>query len=713
MKRFTTFIFPAVFSAFIGVVLTAGLPVFAQVPSVPDKLPPGKLTQKQLPAANPLRQSDEPATGFATSMEQRKQQAVANDEPLEQLVEPQMLNEPVRNSQPIAQTAMESEPKQPPKMQKPAPPFADFPSPPAANGSILDSTGGDVWGAESEANQVQRSQEPQPNTLRSAPLSAVQVEPLQHAAGNNTTLKPKAESPLASADPFAEVSEPAKIPPIQQTPIAAKTASPVKQPSASKDNRLQTNGLNKVNEGSGLPGQSVLEGPQTAFLTVEKVLPAEVKLEEPAVIQTVIHNTGRSAAKNIVLKDKIPKGTKLLSTSPETTAAADGELLWQLGNLDANEKITVEMKFLPQCEGEIGSVASVSYAVEASARLEVTRPMLKVEVKAPAEVRHGEIADIEITISNPGTATATGVILEEYVPDGLYHKDGKILVNKNVDTLRPKEAKRLTLPLTCTGHGNLVNRLIVKANGNLTVEEKTTIRALSPILELGIAGPNQQFLERQSAYRLTVANKGTSAAQSIDLVATLPSAVKFVSTNQSGVYEPQTHTVHWALEELPAQEAGEIELNLLPVQTGEHVIRFKGLGQNNLKEETLKQVVIDGLSALSFEVVSNSNLVELGKEAVYEVRVQNKGTKKTENVKVRLNLSEGLQFARADGPVRHQENGGVVVFETLPQLEAKGEKVYKVGAKGLTDGDHRISVQVSSDDLRSPLTKEEPTRVFK
>ncbi|MDR1270961.1 MAG: DUF11 domain-containing protein, partial [Planctomycetaceae bacterium] len=548
-------------------------------------------------------------------------------------------------------------------------------------------------------------------------------------------------NPLSNADPFATESPSVAVPSVPSAPqqtflsntsntshspqnppinsstnqnFNTSTPAPEKTTlSRSSQNRSLQNRQSEESEGTGIPGPSILEGSQTPHITLEKTFPPEIKINEPANVKMVLRNVGRSAAKNIIVKDRVPQGTRLLSTTPEATRTETGELFWSLGNLDANDQCILEMRILPLREGEIGSVAVVNYSVEASARTSVTRPMLKVDVKAPPEVQLGQIANIEITISNPGSATATGIVLEEYVPDGLYHKDGKVLVNKNVDVLKPKEAKKLTLPLTCTGPGNLVNRLVVKANGNLAVEEKTTIRALAPILKLGIDGAVQQFLERKSIYRLIVANQGSAPAQNVDLIATLPVAVKFVSTNQSGVYEPQTHSVHWALEELPAQEAGEIELVVLPSQTGDHSIRFKGIGQNNLKAEETKSMVIDGLPAISFEVIGESNLVEVGKETVYEIRVTNKGTKAAGNVKVRANLSDGITYARADGPVRHQTSGNIIAFDSLTQLEAKGEKIYKIAAKCLSDGDHRISVQVVSDDLSSPITKEESTRVYR
>jgi uncharacterized repeat protein (TIGR01451 family) len=698
------------------------------------QLPPAKLIRREAQAVNPLRAEEEEPQNKTT-------------------IPPKPLTaQPLPpKTKTISQTAMQTDSSS--VTPSVVSGFGEIPEPPSSpQQSILDSSG---FEADPSLRQPAPHAPLEPKRLSNAPFTEqpLQSQSLQSQSLQSQSLQSQPDSfheqrelttgttnSLSNADPFAAESQPVAVPLLSAstTPTASPTATPPPQRTALSQNAAANRGFaanqdfntttpapvkmsaarssqnrQEESEGTGIPGPSILEGLQTPHVTLEKTFPPEIKINEPATIKIVLRNTGRSTTKNIIVKDRVPQGTRLLSTAPEATQTDTGELFWSLGNLDANEQMSLEMRILPVREGEIGSVAVVNYSAEVSARISVTRPMLKVDVKAPAEIQLGQIANIEITISNPGSATATGIVLEEYVPDGLFHKDGKVLVNRNVDALKPKEAKKLTLPLTCTGPGNLVNRLVVKANGNLAVEEKTTIRALAPILKLGIDGAVQQFLERKSVYRLIVANQGSAAAHNVDLIATLPAAVKFVSTNQSGVYEPQTHSVHWALEELPAQEAGEIELVLLPSQTGDHSIRFKGIGQSNLKAEETKSMVIDGLPAISFEVIGESNLVEVGKETVYEVRVTNKGTKAAGNVKVRANLSDGITYARADGPVRHQTSGNIIAFDSLTQLEAKGEKIYKIAAKCLADGDHRISVQVVSDDLSSPITKEESTRVYR
>lgn len=513
-------------------------------------------------------------------------------------------------------------------------------------------------------------------------------------------------SPLSSAGPFG-TQQPQAIVPSQALPNAAQS---IVQPMTVDLTRQRSS--QSPNEGTGMPGASSLEGLQTPHLTLQKVMPEEVVIDQPATFKTVIKNVGNSAAKNVTITDRVPQGTRLLATCPDPLVSPDGDLVWSVGNLDPNDQLIIEMKVLPLREGEIGSVASVNYTGEASGRVAVTRPMLKVEVKAPAEVKLGDVAQVEITISNPGTATATNIVLEEKVPEGLYHRDGRVMQHKGITALKPRESKKLTLPLTCIGAGNLVNHVIVTADGNLMVEDKTTIRASAPILDLEIVGAQKRFLERKSDYRLIVANKGNASAHNIALELALPKAVQFVSTNQSGVYDQSSHTIHWALEELPAQEAGEIELIVMPTEKGEHSLLFQGTGENNVKAEAKLPMMIDGIPAVTFEIVGESNLVEIGKDAMYEIRVTNRGTKAAENVKVRVTLAEGMSFVKAEGG-RYQANGGIIQFETVPQLAPKSENVYKFSARCQVEGDHRVNVQVISDDLRSPIAKEESTRVFR
>lgn len=463
--------------------------------------------------------------------------------------------------------------------------------------------------------------------------------------------------------------------------------------------------------GTGTPGHISLEGAQVPQLHLEKIAPPEVIIDQPALFRTVVKNVGKVTARNVKITDKIPLGTRLHDTTPRTSPKRDGEIVWELGNIEPNQEKIAEMRVVPGKEGEIGSVATVSFSAESSAKTVVTRPMLKLEVKAPDKVTIGESVTFEITITNPGTGPANGVVLQEIVPDGLVHAKGKELINK-IGTIKPKDSRRYSLTMQAVKSGPITNYLSVRGDYNLAAEDKSVVNVLAPNLDLKISGSKQRFLERKAVYKLTVANPGTSVAENVDLVLALPSGLKFESTDCSGVYDPKTHKVHWALESLPVNKIGEIELVTIPVKTGDQSMTFTGEGSNQLAAEVSHAVNIDGLAATSFSVECLSNPVELGKEAVYEVTVTNRGTKTASNITMALRLSQGMTFMNAEGPTTHRNEKSVLQFEPLAALEPKKERVYKITARCDAPGDHRILVQVVSDDLQQPITKEESTKVF-
>ncbi|MDR3110942.1 MAG: DUF11 domain-containing protein [Planctomycetaceae bacterium] len=572
---------------------------------------------------------------------------------------------------------------------------------------------------------VPQSETPFPTSITTNDVPQLAQQPTSNTATDNSiTNSPSLvplQTPVAARSLFDNAPSSAlPVTPVAPEPQIASSRETTRSPSTvnanitnnttNAANNPNTAGTNFVN-GTGLPGPAKIAGPQTPQLLLLKQYPEEIQVDQPAALRTVVKNVGKTTAEEVTLFDQIPQGARLIAANPAADETQGADMLWELGTIEPGGERVIELQIVPLREGELGNVARILFASNVSGKTVVTKPMLKVEVKTPPNTMLGDTVNLEIVLSNPGSGTATGIELEEFVPDGLYHKDGKQLVNK-IGKLQPKETKKLTLPLKCVGAGDVVNRLIVRANGNLSVEEKTPIQVLAPILKLDVAGAKTRYLERNAVYKLSVSNPGTAAAADVELVCQLPTSMKFVKTNQSGVYETSTHTVHWALEELPAGEEGEIELVTLPVKAGGQAMKFSGVGRNGLKSETTHDVIVDGLASVSFSVKCLTDLVEVGRDTTYEVNVVNRGTKESTNIVVGVQLSKGMAFVNADGPAKHKAADGIVEFTALPSLDAKQEKTYRVTARCLDDGDHRISVKLISDELQAPITKEESTRVI-
>ena len=232
-------------------------------------------------------------------------------------------------------------------------------------------------------------------------------------------------------------------------------------------------------EGSGQPGDPRLEGVQSPQLTIQKLAPREIQVGKPATFRVTVRNTGSAPACEVEVCDQVPKGTRLLDTTPQAKRGPRGEIVWTLGTIRPGEEAKVEMKLMPTAEGEIGSVATVHFGADASARTIATRPQLVVETAAPKKVMIGDQVTLSITISNPGTGVATGVVLEEHIPPGLQHPAGNEL-EYQVGDLKPGESRKLDLPMVANRPGMATNLLYARGDANLKAENKCDLEVVAP-----------------------------------------------------------------------------------------------------------------------------------------------------------------------------------------------------------------------------------------
>jgi uncharacterized repeat protein (TIGR01451 family) len=463
-------------------------------------------------------------------------------------------------------------------------------------------------------------------------------------------------------------------------------------------------------EGVGRPGEQALEGPQRPTIEVQKFAPEEIQVGKPCTFRIVVRNMGNQPAADVVVRDEVPWGTRPMSSTPRAESSG-GQVLWQLGTLSAGEQRELELQVMPVAEGDIGSVAVVTFATQASVKTHCTLPQLAIRMTAPRTVMIGQEQRVKIELHNPGSGDATGVMLFDNVPEELAHEAGQAL-EFEVGTLRAGETRQMELVLTAEKAGRVKNRVMARADGNLEVEQEIEFDVIAPALEVEVEGPRVRYLERPATYVVTIGNPGTAAAKDVELVTKLPKGMQFVRANNLGEYDSASHAIYWSLAELPEGERGTVELVALPVESGDLEIQVEGKAQQGLEDRTTQHVLVEGLAALMFEVVDLEDPIEVGGETTYEIRVLNQGTKAATGVQVKASLPPAMQVLSAKGETRHATQNGVVVFEPLSSLAPKDDTVFQIQVQGAQPGDQRITVEVVTDDVGDPIRKEESTRVF-
>ncbi|WP_182871390.1 DUF11 domain-containing protein [Stieleria mannarensis] len=457
------------------------------------------------------------------------------------------------------------------------------------------------------------------------------------------------------------------------------------------------------------PGERYLDGPQSPSVVIHKRAPEEVKVGKPASFVITVKNVGGSKALNVQVHDRVPNGMTLTDATPRPNPKYQPELYWELGDLEPNQERTITLQLTPEQEGELGSVARVTFEAAASVRTISTRPELQVVQRAPEKVLIGQQLEIELEVSNPGTGEATGVILQEDVPAGLEHPQGTQLDNL-IGTLAPGEIRRQVLRMRAVKPGVVQNLIRVKGDDGLETTHTIAVEVVAPELKATLTGPSRRFLERQATYELEIANVGTAEAQNVELSVQLDRGFTFVKTDFEGQYDASRHAVFWSLPALPVGQSGKVPLTLLPVEEGNRVLQTVATADLGIQTKSESQVEVASLAELTFSINDTADPIEIGGDTVYEIRISNTGSRDDTNVKVALQLPQGLQLVE-QGDFTPQGQG-IIAFSPRALLKANDEMVYRVKARGIAAGRHLVKAIVTSDQSNVPVTKEESIMVY-
>lgn len=599
------------------------------------------------------------------------------------------------------------------------------PAPDAAAATAAAANAANAFGAPeptpAEPTPAEPTMAPAPAASASTP---VQFQSQQYSAAAPTPAAVSAAEPtMASppANPFG--AEPAAAPTeVAARPLPNSFASEVAQsaPPSMSENQLRsapaadaaitpTPGLATA-DGSGQPGGRELEGLQSPAITVQKQTPTEIQVGRKCTFAVRVHNNSKQTVQGVQIHDEVPLGTQLIGTAPKAQVAG-ARILWDLGTMAPGEERIVEMELLPTTEGELGSVATVTFAAQASAKVRCTKPELELRLTASPRVMIGETQLVQIEVSNPGSGDATGVLLVETIPEGVKHEAGPAL-EFEVGTLKAGESRRLDLQLTAAQAGRVNNTMIARGDANLEVQANCEFEVIAPALKVAIDGPSMRYLDRPATYTVSIQNPGTAAAKEVQLITQLPKGLKFKTADSYGEYDAATHSVHWSLAELPANESGSVQLTALPIEAGEHKLQVATRAEQGLEDRTEASIKVEGLAVLSFEVKAADGAVPIGGETTYEVTVVNQGSKAAANVQVHVAVPDGLRALSGDGTTQGVAQQQGVNFAPIPQLAPKAEAKFRIQVQGLKAGDQRAKIMVTADEVQAPITKEQSTQVY-
>ena len=464
---------------------------------------------------------------------------------------------------------------------------------------------------------------------------------------------------------------------------------------------------------SSAPGERQLDGVQAPSLTIEKVSPREIQVGQDADFEIRVRNVGRVAAESVTVIDRVPAGTEFIGASPEPQRGArSGALEWQIGTLTPGQEKRIRYQLKPTQPGEIGSVAQVFFAAQASMRTLVTRPVLNIQHDTSPKMLMGDNFVFDVLVENRGDGPANDVIIQEEVPTQLEYEAGFRQLEYEVGTLLPGQKKKLRLALRAGKVGKFRNVMFATGRGGLEASHALDLEVVAPEIHVTSSGPKRRFLQRKATHQFTIENRGTARATNVGLVARLPSGLRYVDADNRGRYDSQSHAVYWKMPELTDGVAGTVEVTTVPINVGQQNIKFEADADLKLFASAEQELLVKHLVDVFFEIDDVIDPIEVGSQTSYRMRVVNQGTKAASNVQLKLDFPQGLEPEQAEGNLRHQIQGQQVIFEPISSLPPGQEVNLSVRATGKSPGDLRVVANIRADGREVVISKEETTRVY-
>jgi uncharacterized repeat protein (TIGR01451 family) len=552
---------------------------------------------------------------------------------------------------------------------------------------------------------------PEAKTSNDSPLLGGVTE----LGGNDTEL-----FPAEPANPFpVEGSTPEPVigaasEPFESLPFGATETEPVRttvRTEASGD--LVTN----VTGDATIPAN----GPLPALrpeLTIEKIAPTEALIDKPMVYSVKVTNRGNATADQLVVEDHIPKGCKLVGTRPQAVMVGT-KLIWRLGKLPAGESTSILVKVIPISEGEIGSVATVSFVTEVAARTQVRaaqKPPLTLTVETPAKASPGEMVVLKFRITNNSQQDALNVRLQDVIPAGLEHETGPDLTY-DIGTIEAGRTFAANLELKAVKPGTFTNRATITADGGLKSEASSVIEIAGAAgLSLKSIPGKQVLVGQKTVHSLSVTNaSGTASTPGVIVTSRLPAEVQFLSASNNGRYDATSHAVQWQLPSVAAGAKLTLKMSLLAKTFGTHstLTQLSEPGQPATKVES--EISVRGIAALSIDLDNVPVTVLANDEFTVDATILNRGTGPDSNVQLSLILPDGIEFVTARGPVRLQQQPitltaagekPIVVSAPIPEIGEKASVDFQITLRARKPGRPKIRTEVTSSHLEEAVATE-------
>jgi uncharacterized repeat protein (TIGR01451 family) len=230
----------------------------------------------------------------------------------------------------------------------------------------------------------------------------------------------------------------------------------------------------------------------------------------------------------------------------------------------------------------------------------------------------------------------------------------------------------------------------------------------APNIELTKKCPSLRYVGRDATFELGLTNRGTAPALNVVVTDTLPAGVEFLEADSNGKREGGN--IVWQIGDLDAGQSRTLKVKVRCNQIT--TVRNTAMVTYCAVARAECEFPVKGIPAILLECVDDPDPIEVDGQTTYTITVTNQGTAMGTKIVVECVLPAEEEFVKAGGATEAKADGKSVKFAPLATLAPKAKAVFTVTVKGVKEGDARFRVNLTSDQIETPVMETESTHVY-
>jgi uncharacterized repeat protein (TIGR01451 family) len=275
-----------------------------------------------------------------------------------------------------------------------------------------------------------------------------------------------------------------------------------------------------------------------------------------------------------------------------------------------------------------------------------------------------------------------------------------------VGALAPGQQNEINVELTAQQAGDLLVSAVASGTGGLRAEASQEVLVRRAELDVRVIGSSLKFAGGVASYQLHVKNSGNATANGVAASVLLPGGAKLLT----GSPDDNGRVLHEIGALIPGAER-VVTLQCQLTVPGENRLQVLVSSEDGLEKTSAFATRVEALADLKLTVSDPRGPTAVGDNAIFEVKIANRGTKAAEKISIVGQFSEGVEPVEANGGAADLVPGQVI-FHPLPRLEPGDEITLKIVARADRAGNHRFRAELNCTDPETRLIAEESTFFF-